>query len=145
MSSSRLRQRNSFIENSIKCPVLTFKSPNFLKKKNKKGILVFRSIVYNFFYTFQYIASIRKINKTVKTSKPDVIVNFYDMIGGLYAFFYNPKIRVYCISHQYYFNHPDFVPPKGFFLQKKLLALHSRITSLRATKILALSYTDGTD
>jgi uncharacterized protein (TIGR00661 family) len=81
----------------------------------------------------------RYLDRWVKTEKPDVIINFYDFLPGLYQKFYSPDCQYICIGHQYLAKHPDF-PFAGGKVNKWLFQFTNRITSLGASHLIALSY-----
>jgi uncharacterized protein (TIGR00661 family) len=140
IGKSRMRVIPDFFYEKIQAPVTPIDSPNFLVDKDKKGIRVFSSILYNLRRANVYLKSIKTIHDEVKRLKPDAIINFYEMLCGLYFLRYNPPIPHFCIGHQYYLYHPAFSFPKGFWLDKKLLSIHTRLSAARATKHLALSF-----
>jgi hypothetical protein len=39
---------------------------------------------------------------------PDVIINFYDLLGGIYNLISRPKAQFWVIGHQYMIQHPEF-------------------------------------
>ncbi|MGC9344431.1 MAG: glycosyltransferase family protein [Bacteroidales bacterium] len=117
-----------------------FRSPNFIRSKNRKGILISRSFIYNILRIPSYIKSILFLRIRIRDERPDVIINFYDLIGGLSWFFSSSKADFYAISHHFLFEHPGFPDLKGFRAQKKLLVLHNRICALGAKKRIALSF-----
>jgi len=138
---SPIRDIPEFFKREINCDIVEFDSPNFLQDKNAQAIRVWRSIFYNLLLGGRFFRSIRRINSTVKKYKPDVIINFYEPLAGLYSFFYRPKTKVICIAHQYLYLHPDFVFPadasKGNINTVKNL---TKITAIGAHKKLALSF-----
>jgi uncharacterized protein (TIGR00661 family) len=134
------REIPAFFYSKIEVSVHLVESPNFVMDKNNKRINIGKTIFYNLFYTRKYLKSLRAINKIVKTEKPDVIINFYDLLGGLFYLIYNPPIPYQCIGHQYLLSHPDFQFPKGHKIDKLLFKINTSITSFRADKLLALSF-----
>ncbi|MFW5820168.1 MAG: glycosyltransferase family protein [Bacteroidota bacterium] len=117
-----------------------FRSPNFVFTRNRKGIRLAGSLWYNLVRFPVYLKSIWKIRKVINQKRPDVVINFYDMLGGLAYYFSNQRAVLYAIGHHFLFEHPDFPLPEGFFIQKKLLILHNRITALKAKTRIALSF-----
>jgi len=140
IGKSKQRQVPQFFFERINAPVSTYESPNFILTKNKKGIRILKSILLNLKKRKLFYNSIDFINQNVTKINPDIIINFYEILAGLYYQKYNPKIPHICIAHHYLINHPDYVFPKGYFINKLLIKLLTRMTSLKATLILALSY-----
>lgn len=127
-------------------PVFTgeYSSPNFIAAKNRKGINLLKSFLYNGLKAPLYIRSVFRIRKIVRERKPDVIVNFYDMIGGLYAIFFR-DIKMVCIAHHFFYHHPDAVFPPGRKMEKWLLFAHNAIASWGSDRKLALSFRQATN
>lgn len=118
----------------------TFEEPSFIRTRNKKGVRLLPSILYNLIH----IAGIRRqlavLQATNREDKPDVIVNFYSILGGLFYYFNRPQVRKCCIAHQYMFLHPGYEFPKKFFFKRIMLQILTRITALNADTMLALSF-----
>ena len=140
VGKSPARVLPSFFKEKMKAPVESFESPNFLPSAKNKQVNLWKSVFYNFFRIGTYISSIRFINRKIKESEADVVVNFYELLTGLTYFFCRPDARMVCIAHQYLFLHPDFVFPRQGRVALFFLRFFTRITSVGATKCLALSF-----
>ncbi len=141
VGKSEQREIPAFFSQKIHAPVYTYQSPNFLRSSNNKGIMVFRSIVYNLKRSGRYFKSISFINARIKETKPDAVINFYELIGGLTYALYKPKPPHICIGHQLLLFHPHFVFPSNQITQRWMLKLNTWLTSLKAKKQFALSFT----
>ena len=140
IGKSSRREIPDFVKNALDCPVHSFDSPNFITDKKGKGILLGKTISHNLGLIPVFHKSLRKVHEIVRETKPDVILNFYDILGGLYNFFYRPKCEFWVIGHQYLIHHPEFTfAPKQRF-QKWLFKINTAITALLAHKKLALSF-----
>lgn len=137
--SSR-RDLPTFFKNRIKAPVTGIASPNFVADKSNKSIKIGPTITHNLVHFTNYIKSLKELDKIVKTSNPDVIVNFYDFLGGLYNGLYKPRAEYVCIGHQYLASHKDFPFPRKKGFDKRLLLNNNRLTAWGAKKLLALSF-----
>ncbi len=140
VGKSALRKIPSFFTEKINTPVYYFECPNFLPTAKNKQINLAKTVAYNLALWFTYVKSLRFINRKIKETEADVVVNFYEMLTGLTYFFYRPKAPMICIAHQYIFLHPDFSFPKLNPVSLGLLKLYTNITTLGATKKLALSF-----
>jgi len=129
----------SFLRVAMRGNIHSFASPSFIADKKSKGIKVFKTILYNLCRYALYLRSMRYIDKWVKSEKPDVIINFYDFLPGMYVKFYSPDCQFICIGHQYLAKHPDF-PFAGGLVNKWLFQFTNYITSLGASHLIALSY-----
>ncbi|MDR2287113.1 MAG: glycosyltransferase [Prevotellaceae bacterium] len=130
----------SFFLKKIKCPVSTFHSSYFLFSPKNKKSLFFKSIFCNLGKLPHYIKSIRFIKDRIDGNDIDLVINFYEVLTGLTYAFMRPQTPYICIAHQYLFFHPDFVLPEKNRLQLTGLLFFTRLTCLRASRLLALSF-----
>ncbi|MGY6742257.1 MAG: glycosyltransferase family protein [Cecembia sp.] len=139
IGKSSRRKIPEFVFSSFPCPVLTFDSPNFVTDQKGKEIRLFQTITQNLAKTVVFGQSLKTIDHLVKKHQPDVILNFYDLLGGIYNLLYRPKSKFWVIGHQYLIGHQDFPFAKGQALQKLLFIWNTKLTALGAEKELALS------
>lgn len=141
VGKSPQRQLPDFFSDKIKSPITQLDSPNFSVDSKGKGIKMFSSIINNILRFNTFRRSLKIIDETIKKHKPDLIINFYEPLMGLYFMLYKPKnLRVICIGHQYLFNHSEFEFPKGHFFDRTSLKLYTSLTCFGAYKKLALSF-----
>lgn len=140
LGKSKRRTIPEFFRREINAPVHWVESPNFEEDKNEKGILIGKTILSNLKRIPIFRKSINQIHTVIQTEKPDVILNFYDLLGGFYSVLFQPKAAYWVIGHQYLTGHPDFIfaPSKGF--QKQLFQLNTWMTAWRANERLALAF-----
>jgi len=140
LGKSKRRAIPEFFSREIKAPVHWIPSPNFETDKGEKGILIGKTILSNFKKLPVYWQSLNQVHKIIQTEKPDVILNFYDLLGGFYSFLFRPKSAYWVIGHQYLTSHPEFIfaPSRGF--QKQLFQLNTWMTAWGAEERLALSF-----
>jgi uncharacterized protein (TIGR00661 family) len=131
----------SIIENEIDSPVHYFDSPNLIYNQESKGLSLRKTITQNFFRIPKHNTSLNKIKGWMEQYKPDLIINFYDFLAGIYQLrFPFSAPPMVCIGHQYLLLHKSFQFPEKNKLDRFLVNLNSRITALRAKKMLALSF-----
>jgi uncharacterized protein (TIGR00661 family) len=140
VGKSQRREIPAFFTSRIKSPIHLFESPNFVTDRSHKGIKLGRTITYNLTKINRFRKSLQKIDQLVVAHRPDVILNFYDILGGLYNMLFRPDCRFWTIGHQYLINHPDFPYPNGNALQKLLFQVNTKITSLGSEMEFALSF-----
>ncbi len=119
----------------------SFFSPVLLNRTNKKGINLFTSFCFNLIISPVYLFSIFRIAYRIRTSDANAVIVFYDFIGQLGSFLSFSRKPVYSVSHHFFFRHPVFTWPEKRKAERWLLKIHSRLASLGARKILALSFT----
>jgi uncharacterized protein (TIGR00661 family) len=140
IGKSKRRELPAFFKEQIGAPIEQLDSPNFITDKDQKSVKPFHTVIHSLLNSPLYKKSIDHIDAIVKTDQPDVIINFYDFIGGLYNFSKRPKAQFICIAHQFLIAHPDFDFPAGRTLDRISLRIGNKIASLGANKILALSF-----
>ncbi|MDR0768907.1 MAG: glycosyltransferase, partial [Dysgonamonadaceae bacterium] len=116
-----------------------FDSPNFLPASRNKRTNLWASIAYNVFKVGSYGRSIYFIRRQIRKFDVDRVVNFYDLMAGLTYLFFPPKIPYLCIAHQYIFLHPEYRFPDTSEVELRMLKFFTRVTCVRALKLLALS------
>lgn len=141
VGTSPRREVPPFFLERIGAPVTRFESPNFVSDANNRGILVGRTIVASLKRSPAFIGSVREFDKALRDLRPDVVVNFYEPLYGLYATLRRPRCPSACIAHQCLSLHPEFPFPPGHRRDKSLLRTLTRITTSSASAILALSFT----
>lgn len=117
-----------------------FRSPWLLRTPNKKGIYVGRTLLFNLLFVPGYLREVARIRKEVGDRKPDVIFNFYELIGALAMRKIDPAIRRIGLGHHFYLHlHRD-----RFRLNPRwhrwLLGMHSRMILRSCDQALALSF-----
>ena len=129
-----------FFSEQILCSVSDFDAPNIAYKSNGGGMSVTKTITTLFSNLPKYFRGLRLIQQCVEKVKPDLIISFYETSTGIFNVLFRPAVPVICIAHQYLLLHPKFIFPKNNRFNRFLINLNSRITSLMATKRLALSF-----
>jgi len=140
LGSSGSRDIPKFFFDKIKCPIIKLQSPNFVTDKKNKSINVTRSVIHNFRKINTFRDSLKTIDKLMKEHQPDVVINFFDLLIGLYYRFYKPAAKMICIAHQYIYFHPEFEFPDGRWLDKEAIKFFTRLTAKGSSKNLALSF-----
>ena len=133
------RQIPTFFYEQVKAPVCAFRSPNLIL--NRAGRVDFlQTFGHHFCRSTRYFGSLRQIDVAVRQHRPDVIVNFYEVLGGVYHLLYRPSVPIACVGHHYLFFHSDFQFPSRGWADRWLLKLNTHLTALGAQKLLALSF-----
>jgi uncharacterized protein (TIGR00661 family) len=140
LGKSKRRAIPDFFSRELAVPIHLVESPNFACDKNEKKILLGKTIWKNLAKAATFWRSLKEINQIVKNENPDIILNFYDLLGGIYNGIFRPQAEYWVIGHQYLIYHPNFkfAPSKG--LNKFFFKFNTQITALGASKKLALSF-----
>jgi uncharacterized protein (TIGR00661 family) len=140
VGTSDNREIPKFFFEKIKTNIIQFQSPNFVTDKNSKSIRIGPTVVHNFLHLGIFRKSFATIRKALEEHKPDVVINFYDLLIGLYYKLNKPSIPMVCIAHQYIYMHRDFIFPKGYLLDRHIIRNYTKLTASRSVKNLALSF-----
>ena len=140
LGSSGTRDVPQFFFDKIKSPIVKLESPNFVADKKNKSINVPKSVLVNVLKLKTFRGCLKRIDTLMKEHEPDVVINFFDLLMGLYYRFYKPKAKLICVAHQYIYFHPDFEFPEGYWLDKIAIKFYTRLTATRSSKNLALSF-----
>ena len=130
-----------FFTDNFKNTTISFTSPCLIYCKKTKSLDILKTLSNSILGIKKYFRSLQKIQTTINDLRPDVIINFYDVLGGIHQFLFRPKVPMVCVAHQYLLLHQDFKHPKNHWLDKFLVNTNTRITALGATKKIALSFT----
>ena len=140
VGKSKRRMLPPFFREQITAPVSQLESPNFITDKDNKSVKIFRTILMNVLKVGTFLKNVNRMDQIVKEKKPDVILNFYDFLAGLYFMIKKTSCRHVILGHQFFFEHSDFIFPKGRRLDKVSLRLVNYWVGYGSTKKLALSF-----
>lgn len=145
VGSSSRKTIPEFFMNKIHAPVKHLQSPNFVTDDNDRSINIYRTIIYNIAKIGTYRDSLQTIQRYVDLVKPDLLINFYELLGGLYGFFYQPETPIVTIGHQFMFFHPGYEFPDGMLMDRLMTKFYTWMNGLGSLKRLALSYYPESD
>ncbi len=135
----------SYFREKIGVPVWEIESPQFVKENNKSISLV-KTFTKNILNVKTYLKSLKEIDKIVHKETPDIIINFYEFLTGIWNFKYNKgKIPVVSIGHQYLLEHSNFKFPDNNFWQQKTLHMVNKLTSYGSKEKWCLSFYNTSD
>lgn len=140
LGSSSRREVPAYFTSKIKSPISLLQSPNFVADQQNKSIRLGPTIVHNLLRSGIYLRELARIHKVIKAHKPDMVINFYDMFGGLYCLRYRPTIPWVGVAHQFLAEHPDFKFVPGRRFDTFTFKLLNRITGYGSRMKLALSF-----
>jgi uncharacterized protein (TIGR00661 family) len=130
-----------FFRSQFSAPIHTYLAPVFVVDALNKGVRPWDSFFQALRRFPQYWAQGPVLHSDLTAYRPDLLVNFYDLIGGLYSAIFRPGVPVVAVGHQFLFHHPEFKTPAGRGFQVNMIKLNNLLTSLNAELRLALSFT----
>ncbi len=135
----------AFFEEQFKDKLVRISSPRFVVDSKNQGINLRASIINTIKQLHHYRQSIRRIKKIIAEKNPDALINFYEPLAGIYCRYYGNKRPLFCISHQYFTEHPAFKFPNGKTGDSFGLKFYNWLTAPRHGLKIALSFTEEPD
>lgn len=140
VGKSPARKLPSFFSETIKAPVEMFESFNFVPSASNRKASSIKTGLYNVLHVAGFIPSIRFISRRLREIRPDVVVNFYDILGTMGYRLSRLKSPMICLGHQFLFLHKDFKFPKTGYSGHYALNFFTNMVASGAARILALSF-----
>ena len=137
------RQVPPFFASAMKVPITKIPTLDFSYKDNRKVNLpatlagIVRKIP-------AYWRGLRAIKAAVRESQPDVIINFFEPLTGIYALTCRNRPPVVAVAHQFMSGHPDYVRAPGLRLQQLGMKWLVRMVGAASTRV-ALSLYEAPD
>jgi uncharacterized protein (TIGR00661 family) len=118
-------------------PITQIPTLDFSVKQNRKVSLpaTLRGI---FGQLPSFWRGLQEVRALVSKMQPDVIVNFFEPITGLYALTCRQRPPVVAVAHQFMYGHPDYVRAPGLRIQQLGMKWYVRLVGACSTR-LALS------
>lgn len=130
-----------FIREALGDLLTTYPAPAFVVDRKGKGVKPWATLFQTFLRIPVYWRAAGMVHREMEVLAPDLIVNFYDLLGGLYKSLYRPAIPVVAVAHQFLFFHPDFPVVQDRFWELLGVKWNTLFTALGARDRLALSFT----
>ncbi len=127
----------------MKMPITKIATPDFACKNHRKVSMpatmagMARQIP-------AYWRSLRAVKEAVREAQPDVIINFFEPVTGLYALTSRNRPPVVSVAHQFMLEHPSYVQVKKNRLQQLGMKWYIRMVGAGSTKV-ALSLYEAPD
>jgi len=139
VGQSQSRTVPAFFGDAFAGPVTYVDSPSFVPDDEDRAVRIGTTLLHELTRTPTFLDGLAAIDEAVERHDPDVIVNFFEPLGGVYAAYYRPETPIVAIAHQYMFHHPAYEFPPGRLVQRWAARAFASITAWGATRRLALS------
>jgi uncharacterized protein (TIGR00661 family) len=137
------RQAPPFFASEMKVPVETITTVDFSCTNNRKVNLA-ATLLETVRNVPAFWRGVRTIREVARRSDPDVIVNFFEPLTGLYALTHHSRPPVVAVGHQFMCGHPDYVRYPAMRLQQAAMRWYVRLLGARSTRV-ALSFYEAPD
>jgi len=118
----------------------TFQSPWFLRTPNQKGIYIGRTLLFNLVRIPAYLSELRRIRREIELLGPEVVINFYDVVGALALRKIPSGIRRIGIGHHFFLHLENYRCKQGSAWQRWLLKRLTEGIIRSCDRVLALSF-----
>ncbi len=139
MGRSEMREVPRFFLDGIGAPVTYVASPNFVADARGRSVRLLSTLWHNARRAGRFRESLRTLDALFDAHRPDVVVNFFEPLTGLYYRRHAPAAPMVCVGHQYIFEHPAYEFPPGHAVSQSALRFFTRLTAGDAARKLALS------
>ncbi len=138
------RQLPQFFIDKIDAPITRYKSPALDYGRGGKHGNIWRSILTNSLPSrgFRWIASVNLIASRIKSTKPDVVVNFYEMLMGFAKFSHIIKTPIVSMAHQFMLEHPRYRHKASSSQAQLMMLTMNQACAYGSHKVLGLSLYD---
>ena len=139
VGNSQSRTVPSFFEDAFSASVSYVDSPSFVPDRDDRSVKIGRTLLHELARTPAFLDGLSQIDAVVDRHNPDVIVNFFEPLAGLYAARYRPDTPIVAVAHQYMFHHPVYEFPPGRHFQRWAAKTFATVTAWGASRRIALS------
>jgi hypothetical protein len=129
----------SFFQEKIGAPVHRVPSPSFVADAARRGVRPGATLWNGIRHLTHLNERLDALDEWAHQYRPDVVVNFFEPLVGLYYGLRRPCPPMVSIAHQYLFLHPAYSFPDGWPLSRRAAQWFARLTAWGATRRLALS------
>lgn len=136
------REIPSFFMENIGTRVRRFNSPLLDYGKSGKKAKIIKSVLQNTTprSILKWQKSIDTIARRVEKCKPDVVINFYELLMGFTCLVHRLRVPVISVAHQFLIDHPDYQHRSKTDYGQLFLRMNNILCSIGTTKTLALSF-----
>lgn len=136
----------AYFEAGMGMESIRFPSPATLPGRARMGVSVLRTTSYNVRRIGAYRRALAGLRASIRASSPDVVVNFYDALGGFsMTGKHAPGVPMVAVGHQYLLGHPEAPRPPFRPLQLLPFLLINHLSAPAGTCRLALSFRELVD
>ena len=142
---SARREVPAFFLDGLGVPVHFFQSPNFVADAATRSVRVLPTLVHTTRHARRFAESLPVFDAAFARYRPDVVLNFFEPLAGLYYYRRRPAVPMVCLGHQYLAFHPAFPFADGRRVDRWALTRFAHLTSYGAARRLALSFYPAPD
>ena len=116
------QQVPDFFLTKAAAPIVRFDSFAFVADRQNKSISPTATVVQNLRNVRLFVRSFGTIRQVLRQYRPNVVLNFFEPLVGIYYLLFGSRARLACLANQYLLLHPGYRFPPGkrverFFVQ----------------------------
>jgi uncharacterized protein (TIGR00661 family) len=129
-----------YFKDGFQAPLTTHPDQSFVRDRRNEGIRLGQSIAVAAVRSPFILGGLKMLDRHVRESGANVILNLYDPVGSLYIRFYRPTASTVVVGHQFLMQHPSFEFAAGKPLSRLLLRFFNAQQARGMMQRWALSY-----
>ena len=137
------RRVPAFFQEKIGMPISYFSSPTFALDDRERTVKMWATLTQNVKLSPVFKASLAHIESEIQKYKPDMVINFFEPLSGIFNMLHRPNTPFISVGHQYMFHHPGYPFPRGQHVQRLTAKSFTRLTSFGSKRLMALSFYPG--
>ena len=130
----------SFFTEQFTAPVIPIEGPGLVYCPRTNALDAVQTCRRALTKLGRYRRSFRQLRDAIQSERPDVVVNFFELLGGLTYALYRPPVPMVCVAHQCLGLHPDFPFPTGKWVERMTFKWLVRVNAWGASELLGLSF-----
>lgn len=127
----------------MRMPVIVMPTLEFVFKDNR-AVNLPATVASVIRHLPAYLRALRRLQALVRELQPDVIVNFFEPLTGIYALTTRQRPPVVAVGHQFMFEHPRYIRAPGLRAQQWGMKWFVRLVGAASTRV-ALSLYEAPD
>ena len=135
----------SFFLEQFAAPVIDLPGPSLVYHPQTNALDLKKTICGILKNGKAYKNSLIRLREAIEQHRPDIVINFFELLGGLTYAIYKPKVPMVCVAHQCMGLHPDFPYPAGKPIDRLLFKALIRLNSWGASQCFGLSFDEQAD
>ncbi|MFB6098914.1 MAG: glycosyltransferase family protein [Salinibacter sp.] len=139
VGKSRGQAVPDFFRAPFEAPITVAESPGFVSDRANRAVRPWRTLLREVGRASTFWRSLQVLDAAIEEGDPDVVVNFFEPLAGLYAMTHRRSVPVVAVAHQYVFLHPAYPFPPGRWAQRWGTRAFAQLTAWGASRRLALS------
>jgi uncharacterized protein (TIGR00661 family) len=134
-----------FFRDAVAAPVHQVPSPSFVADVARRGVRRAATLWNGLRHAARLPGRLDRLDAIVQDVRPDIVVNFFEPLAGLYYGLRDPSPPMVSIAHQYMFLHPEYQFPGGWPVSRRAVQGFARLTAWGAARCIALSLYPAAD